>query len=1163
MRKLQKDIKFQGAFEGEHVAKEEGTICLNCRTETGALLQVQINDVVYLPTLRTNLLSWRILREQGFQFQETSTHLELSINNNNIIIPFMKNVPRLFYEIPTDSKIQLMALERGLNINEQYHIRMGHAAYEVLDEMARYGQLPGYNPNGPKPLCPVCQMAKMRVAPSSRDISFEYRQTINSAEIPGDVVQFDFKSAPRSTAAFAHGFDSKQRAQVSFVLIDIASRMVFHEALQSKSDATKVFKHINQHHFEPHQWKIKIAITDNETSALPKSLRQYCEDNNIKLMSTARYTSKQLSHAERVIQTIDDTSRAILLGSGRPQEYWGWGRNHATYIYNRKIHSSLNGRSPLDVFLRKTLKDKRVETKLQNVPPFGYPVWYLVPTAQRPYKAAAHAKLGVYLGQSKESNDAIILANADELSTNPDATPTYVLRRSFRIDIEWLPAWLWDMLQRPTMTGPDNAPTQLREEPELPPAEAGEEDISLDIDLKTRHDSDDDEVTPDEHNDDSNDNQDAPIRKSPEWDLYIDLSADNNETKDNTNEGVEPETDTEEVVEQDGTKANDPATNNEDAEPQKLAPSPPHRPTTRSMTRKNQQEAEANEPHEVDIMALDEMIETGNSEYLIELLALGRDPAKEPTLAEIKQMTPEDQKPWLEAMKKELDELNRLETFEVVRRSSIIQKKQRIISGKWVFVTKADGRRKARWVLKGFLQQKNVNFTEIFAPVTRSSSVRMILSWACSQGWYASSGDITNAYVNSPFDHDLYVDQPAGLELLGGYGRYPKGTYVLKVLKALYGARQSSRLFCKHLENTLLSLGWTQIVCDNCVYKRENSRGEVYMILAVYVDDILVVSSDSEAMDDFWRKLNDLYRLKMSKELNTFLGMQIEYNREDRQLRIHQERYALEIITKFGLDQSPKVVDTPVPVGWQQQENSQILIGAKLKEYQSMVGSLLYLSTQTRPDIAYLMHILCKGMSQPTRCLMKLARRGLQYIKNTLDWGLNYGQSTSLRGFSDSDYAGDIGDRKSLTGFVFMWNGASVNANSKKQTSVALSTCEAELYALTRTTQEALFIKHFLTELKVWNSNEPMTIMGDNSCSIQLTKDPVHHPKVKHIAVKYFFIRDEVKKGSVKIEKVETTYNLADLFTKPLGRDRFRFLARQILGMLPEDKTTSWTTSFS
>eukprot|EP00958_Prasinococcus_capsulatus_P022923 scaffold3305_cov211-Prasinococcus_capsulatus_cf.AAC.1 len=146
-------------------------------------------------------------------------------------------------------------------------------------------------------------------------------------------------------------------------------------------------------------------------------------------------------------------------------------------------------------------------------------------------------------------------------------------------------------------------------------------------------------------------------------------------------------------------------------------------------------------------------------------------------------------------------------------------------------------------------------------------------------------------------------------------------------------------------------MNFVQLYSDPCVYKRLNAKGEIDMILAVYVDDILMVSASRQSMEDQWKNLQSRFDLKYTMELGMFLGMEIEYSASARQVRLRQERFVLELLTRFRLTEAKTIVDTPVPVGWVQQPNSRVLTGSELTECQSMVGSMMWLAKSTRPDL--------------------------------------------------------------------------------------------------------------------------------------------------------------------------------------------------------------------
>ena len=216
--------------------------------------------------------------------------------------------------------------------------------------------------------------------------------------------------------------------------------------------------------------------------------------------------------------------------------------------------------------------------------------------------------------------------------------------------------------------------------------------------------------------------------------------------------------------------------------------------------------------------------------------------------------------------------------------------------------------------------------------------------------------------------------------------------------------------------------------------------------------------------------------------------------------------------------------------------------------FKSLVGSLRYL-TCTRPDILFVVGIVSRFMETPTSTHMKIAKRILRYLKGTIDFGLFYSSSNDFKlvGFCDSDFAGDIDDRKSTTDFVFFMGNCTITWSFKKQSIVTLSTCESEYTAATSCTCHAIWLRRLLKELHL-PQDEATKICIDNKSAQALAKNLVFHDRSKHIDTRYHFIRDCISKKEVKLEYVKTQDQIADIFTKPLKFEVFRRL-RDSLGV--------------
>ncbi|OIT02422.1 retrovirus-related pol polyprotein from transposon tnt 1-94 [Nicotiana attenuata] len=278
--------------------------------------------------------------------------------------------------------------------------------------------------------------------------------------------------------------------------------------------------------------------------------------------------------------------------------------------------------------------------------------------------------------------------------------------------------------------------------------------------------------------------------------------------------------------------------------------------------------------------------------------------------------------------------------------------------------------------------------------------------------------------------------------------------------------------------------------------------------------------------------------------MSYYLGLEVKQMEDG--IFISQECYTKEILKKFNmLDCNP--VNTPMESGTKLSKFDE---GEKVNPtfFKSLVGSLRYL-TCTRPDILFAVGVVSRFMEAPTSTHQKVTRRILRYLKGTIDFGLFYSSSSdfSLMGFCDSDYAGDIDDRKSTTGFVFFLGDSVISWSSKKQSIVTLSTCEAEYITATSCTCHAIWLRGLLKELNL-PQIEATEICIDNKSAQALAKNPVYHDRSKHIDSRYHFIRECIAKKEVELKYMKSHDQAADIFTKLLKFDDFQRL-RSRLGM--------------
>lgn len=325
------------------------------------------------------------------------------------------------------------------------------------------------------------------------------------------------------------------------------------------------------------------------------------------------------------------------------------------------------------------------------------------------------------------------------------------------------------------------------------------------------------------------------------------------------------------------------------------------------------------------------------------------------------------------------------------------------------------------------------------------------------------------------------------------------------------------------------------------------------MIVALYVDDLLLISTSLKYLYEIKKQLAQSFEMKELGEAHFILGIKIERDRSNRKLTISQSEYMKNILNAYGLGNSRRDTHTPMNMGVKLVKTG--LAGepesesVEIKEYQSAVGSIMYAMLCTRPDIAYPISRLAQFSNDPRKAHWKAVMQLIRYLATTSDYCIVYDgkhdehSQPILIGYTDSDWGKHLEDRRSVTGYVFCMAGGAISWKSRRQPTVALSTTEAEYMAACEATREAVSWRMLLIELGL-NMREPTVIMSDNQGSIALTKNPEHHARSKHIDIRHHYVREQVALGSVAITYISTDNMVADVLTKPLTRDRHTKMIR-------------------
>ena len=493
-----------------------------------------------------------------------------------------------------------------------------------------------------------------------------------------------------------------------------------------------------------------------------------------------------------------------------------------------------------------------------------------------------------------------------------------------------------------------------------------------------------------------------------------------------------------------------------------------------------------------------------------------------------------DQVHWRKAIRAELESMRLRGVF----RAAKLPSNQRAIGTKWVFKIKrkASGsieKFKARLVAKGFKQKYGIDYTETFSPVVKYVTLRMVIAITKYFDWTLDQLDVVTAFLYGVMKEKVFCNIPEGVEMDGDFD-------CLELVKAIYGLKQASRVWNETFDDFVCSIGFQVSAFDPCLYIKMVD-GHCVLVL-VYVDDVLVTGSSLDLIAQTKADLKTRFEMTDSGKCTFVLGIEL-VDGPDGSVTMCQRRYVDDILKRFGMDECKATVgpvDLSSPLV---PSNHGTKVDAPFRE---AVGALMHLMTATRPDIAYAVGYVSRFMENPQQEHWVAVKRIFRYLQGTKSHGVCYQPSDKIefRGYSDADWAGDHADRKSTSGYVFMLLGAPISWGSKKQSSVSLSTSEAEYIALSLTIQEGKWIHRLLCEvLTAANEEGPeLVIFEDNQSCIKMTKNPVNHGRAKHIDIKYHHIRDEVKRGEVQLEYCETATMLADIMTKGLHGPRHKDL---------------------
>ncbi|GJV88982.1 retrovirus-related pol polyprotein from transposon TNT 1-94 [Tanacetum coccineum] len=456
------------------------------------------------------------------------------------------------------------------------------------------------------------------------------------------------------------------------------------------------------------------------------------------------------------------------------------------------------------------------------------------------------------------------------------------------------------------------------------------------------------------------------------------------------------------------------------------------------------------------------------------------------------------------AMQDKIHEFDRLQVWELVPPPECAL----VIALKWIYKVKLDEcgnflKNKARLVAKGFRQEEGIDFKKSFAPVARLDAIRIFIANAASKNMMVYRMDVKTAFLNGELKEEVYVSQPKGFvdpEHLN---------YVYRLKKALYGLKQAPKAWYDTLPKFLLTNRFSKGVVNPTLFIRKTGKHTLHV--QIYVDDIIFSSTDPRDCDRFSKEMSSKFQMSMG-QMSFFLGLQISQNPKG--IFINQSKYSNEILKKFYFHKSDPI-DTPM---LEKSKLDEDLSGIPVDQthYRRMVRCLMYLIA-SRPDLVFVACMCARYQSKPTKKHLEVIKRVFWNLQGTINMGLWYPKDTAmaLTAYADADHVGCQDTRRSTSGSAQFLGDKLVSWSSKKQTSISISSIEAEYIAMSGCCTQILWMRSHLSEYGFVFNHDPLE-------------------QVENDVVELYFVRTE--------------YQLANIFTKALPRERFEFILLR-LGM--------------
>jgi len=1108
-----------------------------------------LENVLYSKHINKNLLSGIKLAKNGMKCnlkaRKGKVFLTLKTKNNKNrtvnIGTFRANKNNTIH-IQSCNNIQLNTIIDNIsydtqNIDDQtkllWHRRLGHFYNDNLTKYLRIHNIKTIE-------CFDCKIAKLNRKPHNRTTpkATQILETIHS-----DVIGPIQKSA------------TGKRYILTF--IDEYSRKSWIFLLESKSIIPRTIINFFIYLNNQFNYKIKNFHSDQGTEYNNKKVLNFCKENGIVKTFSPPYNPQNNGKAERFNYTIVNCAKTLLQWSKMDNKFWDYAIKYSNLLYNLTPHKGLNNKIPNEIFYK-----KKVDLKYIKV--FGCIAFYK-DFSQTKMKFQSNAKKGVFVGFNIESNCYIIMDYDDHSihfvreavfdEHTPSAITSLLKDKNLPTNIFNNDNYIYESPLINTEDSSDN----LNDSSTIYIENSNNDITELTPNIKSiniSNNNNNNNSNINNNNNNINNNNDINNNNINNINNNNDIFNNNNNTYINNNNSDSNvninDTINDKFNNNIDNKIND---NIDDKINNNIDDKINDNIIPHSLKRKSSLNTSTplkkidNKNYDTYITPLKRNNIQSNNTFTKKFKFTPNPSVKRPgspiNLVSIKKHKQEINNidnntfsnivsipktyrqainsihriKWEEAMNSEISNFFNNCAIKFVKH---IPNGRKAITSKWVYAIKRDGDGnvttfKARIVARGFDQIKGTDYDLTNSPTLYIDSLKLIIAIASKFDWNIMQLDIKAAYLNAPIDKEIYLTIPPGAP---NYGR---GYWKLE--KAVYGLKQSGRQWYITFTKFLIKNNFIQLISEPCIFKKMKNN-KVVCIIGIYVDDLLITGIKNEIFDII-NKIKNNFKVSKCNEADYILGIKIEKNKIG--YTISQTQLINDILQKFNVTNIRKA-KTPCTGDNMKLENDE---NFDKTTYKSAVGSLIYLGRCTRPDISFAIGKAARHSENPKLSDWKKVINILKYLNYTKNYKINYKGKGELVGYTDSDFGGDPKDRKSTSGYIILMEKDPICWQSKKQTVVATSTCEAEYIAMAECTKKALSIRNILIEL--FNYKKPFKIYTDNLASKTVIENGELNNRLKHIDIKFYFNKDNIQNNKISLEYINTEKMLADPLTKDIN----------------------------